>query len=149
MITSALGTVPGYWLTVLLVDKMGRIPIQKMGFGLLSIIFLAMAFLKNHTGILLGLFICANLFNNFGPNATTFIIPGEVFPTKYRSTCHGISAASGKLGAIISQVYFLALGKENFEIIMIIFSACMVIGFIFTFFIPETNGKSLEDISEE
>ncbi len=37
---------------------------------------------------------------------TTFIIPGEVFPTRYRSTAHGICAASGKLGAIIAQVGF-------------------------------------------
>lgn len=41
---------------------------------------------------------------NFGPNTTTFVVPGEVFPTRYRSTAHGISAASGKFGAIIAQV---------------------------------------------
>lgn len=35
---------------------------------------------------------------NFGANATTFIIPGEVFPTKVRASAHGISAASGKAG---------------------------------------------------
>ena len=34
-------------------------------------------------------------FANFGPNATTFITPVELFTTKYRSTLHGISAASG------------------------------------------------------
>jgi hypothetical protein len=33
-----------------------------------------------------------------------FQIPAEVFPTQYRATCHGISAASGKLGSIIAQV---------------------------------------------
>jgi len=47
----------------------------------------------------------ANFFSNFGPNTTTFIVPGEVFPTRYRSTGHGISAASGKIGAIISQAF--------------------------------------------
>ena len=41
-----------------------------------------------------------------GPNSTTFIIPAEVFPTKYRSTCHGISAASGKAGAIVGAFGF-------------------------------------------
>lgn len=50
--------------------------------------------------------------------STTFIIPGEVFPTRYRSTCHGISAASGKLGAIVAQVGFSRLanigGKNKF-----------------------------------
>ena len=33
-------------------------------------------------------------------------MPGEAFPTRYRSTGHGISAASGKLGAVIAQVGF-------------------------------------------
>ena len=41
-----------------------------------------------------------------GPNTTTFIVPGEVFPTRYRSTAYGISAASGKIGSILSQAIF-------------------------------------------
>lgn len=55
------------------------------------------------------LYCLANFFQNFGPNTTTFIIPGEIFPTRYRSTAHGISAASGKLGAIVAQVGFSQL----------------------------------------
>jgi hypothetical protein len=54
----------------------------------------------------------ANFFQNFGPNTTTFVIPGEVFPTRYRSTAHGISAGSGKLGAIIAQIVRLALSPS-------------------------------------
>jgi hypothetical protein len=42
-------------------------------------------------------------FSNFGPNATTYIVPGEVFPTEIRATCHGISSAAGKLGAIVGN----------------------------------------------
>ena len=64
------------------------------------------------------LFCLANFFSNFGPNTTTFIIPGEAFPTRYRSTAHGISAVSGKLGAIVAQVSFTWLkdikGKDAF-----------------------------------
>ena len=52
------------------------------------------------------LYCLTNFFQNFGPNTTTFIVPGEAFPTRYRSTAHGISAASGKLGAIVAQVGF-------------------------------------------
>ncbi len=50
------------------------------------------------------LYCLAGFFENFGPNVTTFVIPGEVFPTRYRSTAHGISAASGKFGSIIAQI---------------------------------------------
>jgi MFS transporter, PHS family, inorganic phosphate transporter len=52
---------------------------------------------------LITLYCLANFFTNFGPNTTSFILPGEVFPTRYRSTGHGISAAAGKTGAILSQ----------------------------------------------
>lgn len=45
------------------------------------------------------------------------MIPGEIFPTRYRSTAHGISAASGKLGAIVAQLVAFKLkdrgGKNN------------------------------------
>jgi PHS family inorganic phosphate transporter-like MFS transporter len=55
------------------------------------------------------LYCLTNFFQNFGPNTTTFTIPGEAFPTRYRSTAHGISAATGKLGAIVAQVGFARL----------------------------------------
>jgi MFS transporter, PHS family, inorganic phosphate transporter len=38
-----------------------------------------------------------------GPNTLTFILPAEIFPTRYRCTCHGIAAAAGKLGSVIVQ----------------------------------------------
>lgn len=40
---------------------------------------------------------------NFGPNTTVGIVPGESFPTRYRSTVHGISASFAKIGAIVAQ----------------------------------------------
>lgn len=46
-------------------------------------------------------------FANFGPNSTTFIVPAELFPTKWKSTGHGISAALGKAGAIIGAFGFV------------------------------------------
>ena len=52
------------------------------------------------------LYCLANFFQNFGPNTTTFIVPGEAFPTRYRATAHGISAASGKFGAVVAQLAF-------------------------------------------
>jgi MFS transporter, PHS family, inorganic phosphate transporter len=64
---------------------------------------------KNAANGFVTLYCLANFFQNFGPNVTTFVVPGEVFPTRYRSTAHGISAASGKLGAVIAQVGFARL----------------------------------------
>ncbi|CAG8602162.1 12837_t:CDS:2, partial [Racocetra fulgida] len=44
IIINMLGTVPGYWLTVFLVDRWGRKSIQIMGFAILTILFLIMGF---------------------------------------------------------------------------------------------------------
>ncbi|KAH7557201.1 hypothetical protein JRO89_XS11G0073000 [Xanthoceras sorbifolium] len=43
------------------------------------------------------------------PNATTFIVPAEIFPARLRSTCHGISAAAGKTGPWWEQLGFWLL----------------------------------------
>lgn len=40
------------------------------------------------------------LFSNFGANTTTFVIPGEVFPTAARATCHGIRWANARFLAL-------------------------------------------------
>lgn len=54
-----------------------------------------------------------HLFFNFGPNATTLIEAGEVFPSRVRGFGHGISAATGRCGAILSGVPFDYLSDES------------------------------------
>lgn len=68
-----------------------------MGFGYRALV-------ANSVPAFIFLYCATNFAQNAGPNTTTFIVPGEVFPTRYRSTAHGISAASGKFGAIIAQM---------------------------------------------
>lgn len=101
---------------MLLIDRWGRKPIQLMGFAVLAIIFFIMGFgyemliaSRSGTNAFVFFYCLANFFQNFGPNTTSFIIPGEAFPTRYWATAHGISAASGKLGVVIAQVGFAHL----------------------------------------
>ena len=42
IIITVMGTVPGYWFTVLLIDKWGRKSIQLMGFSILTILFIVL-----------------------------------------------------------------------------------------------------------
>lgn len=159
IILALLGLIPGYWVCVFTIDHIGRKPIQITGFLLLTIILAIMAGFYNQIieysiAWFVVIFTIAQFFLNFGPNTTTFVIPGEVFTTRFRSTAHGISSATGKLGAVISQVGLLqmkdAFGGKNSGIPVLfgIFSGFMFIGMLFTFLIPETKGFSLEEISE-
>ena len=86
---------------------------------------------------------------------TTFIVPGEVFPTRYRSTSHGISAASGKIGSIIGQGAISTLKDHNggtanwMDHVLEIYALFMLLGCFTTLLIPETKRKTLEELSGE
>ncbi|KAE8155036.1 phosphate permease [Aspergillus avenaceus] len=165
LILICAGAIPGYWVSVATVDTLGRKPIQLMGFAILTIVFIVIGFayepLKKSDNGLLALYVIAQFFFNFGPNATTFIVPGECFPTRYRSTSHGISAAAGKIGAIIAQCVFGPLahkgareGKSSSDTpwlnhVMQIFSLFMLCGCFTSLLIPETKRKTLEVMSGE
>ncbi|CAL9235307.1 unnamed protein product, partial [Arabidopsis halleri] len=131
------GTVPGYWFTVAFIDILGRFFIQLMGFIFMTIFMFALAIpydhwrhRENRIGFLI-MYSLTMFFANFGPNATTFVVLAEIFPARLRSTCHGISAAAGKANSL------LMLGGVNF------------LGIVFTLLVPESKGKSLEEISRE
>jgi PHS family inorganic phosphate transporter-like MFS transporter len=159
VLIALVGTMPGYWVTVFTVDHIGRKPIQLIGFAVVGVIFLLLGILYRiildaSVVLFVIMFTVAMFFKNFGPNATTFIYPTEVFPTRYRSTAHGISAASGKLGAVVAQVGFSSLkdigGKNAFvDKLLIIFAIFMGIGFLFTLLLPETKQRSLEEINQD
>ena len=56
---------------------------------------------------------CLTSFFLNAPNVSTFLVPCESYPTRYRSTMHGVAAASGKLGAIISQLVIYKLLRNQ------------------------------------
>jgi len=133
--------------------RLGRIKIQLLGFGMLTLLFITLAVFYNfiiaRPMLFLSLYGLAQFFFNFGPNATTFILPGEIFPTRWRSTAHGLCSASGKLGAIITSAIFPFLATHYFRLLIGILSIPMALGFILTFLLPETRGRTLEEISSE
>jgi len=108
LILSVGGLIPGHVIAIVTMDIVGRKTLQIGGFALLTILFcvIGFGFGSISTPGLIVLFCLCNFISNVGPNTTTFIVPGEVFPTRYRSTAYGISAASGKIGSILSQAIF-------------------------------------------
>ena len=89
-------------------------------------------------------------FANFGPNSTTFFIPAEVFATKFRSTLHGVSAATGKLGAVVGAFGFGALQlKFGTRVTLVALAIVNFIGMLFTTLVPETKQMHLDDAASK
>ncbi|PTB64797.1 inorganic phosphate transporter [Trichoderma citrinoviride] len=165
IILACAGSIPGYWAAVFTIDSVGRKPLQFIGFLLLTVIFCVLGFCfhaLSETAMLV-LYIVAQFLFNAGPNTTTFIIPGECFPTRYRSTGHGLSAAAGKVGAIIAQVISIPiLNKDapanckggtscssHLNRLLQLFALFMLLGTLVSLLVPETKGLTLEELSGE
>jgi MFS family permease len=146
--------VPGYWLAVGLMDRIGRKVIQWLGFLVMAMAFAAIAVIpgvaKNAVLFLL-LFGVSYFFTEFGPNMTTFVLPGEVFPTSIRGMGDGISAAGGKVGAFIGALLVPTLLKTiHLSGVMGLMAGVSLIGILLTLVaIPEPKGLTLEESSAE
>ena len=145
------GTVLGGLLMIKVVKYVSPKTIQLWGFLVLFVLFIVtgsawkvLLDATNRSGVIV-LYVFSQVAFNLGPNVTTFIIPAEIFPTRYRCTCHGIAAASGKLGSWVVQIflqYTFQSGKDddNFGQVLQVMSAFMIAGAITTYFlVPETR----------
>lgn len=149
IITTSVGSLLG---SIILIKAINYVPRK----SLLTWSFIAMAVLFAITGgsyfkaansdlhaLTIVLYVFCQLLFNLGPNTLTFIIPAEIFPTRYRGTCHGISAAAGKLGSIVVQAFlpYTKITNPNsltLGWILIGFSFAMGLGALFSYaWIPE------------
>ena len=155
VLIALFASVPGYWLAVGLIDRIGRRVLQYLGFGVMAAAFLVLSFAWHSLVDVLPAFLAVYgltfLFANFGPNTTTFVYPSEVFPTAFRTTGHGIAAASGKVGAVIAVFTFATLYQTyGIPWFFGLLAAVSFVGFLVTLAIlPETSRRSLEDVSGE
>ncbi|KAF8968784.1 phosphate transporter [Flammula alnicola] len=152
IIITALGFVPGYYATVLTIEILGRKWIQIQGF-LAAALFLGILAGKFHSLSKVAFIVCfafLQFFFNFGANTTTYCYPAEVFPTRFRASAHGTSAACGKAGAIITALVFNTLSKKiGTPAVLWIFVGCCIAGAFFTLLLPEVKGRDPDVILAE
>jgi PHS family inorganic phosphate transporter-like MFS transporter len=141
-LTTSVASILGALAIIALINRIDRRRALIFSFAFLSLALLVLALLFRflfHTSahwVLVIAYALVQFAFAFGPNTLTFIIPAEIFPTRYRCTCYGIAAACGKLGSVFVQLAFLffdgggmkdpnsrALGK-----IIFIFAVFMAIG---------------------
>lgn len=96
------------------------------------------------------LFGVSYFFAEFGPNTTTFVTAAECFPTAVRSTAHGIASGFAKVGAFIGVFLFPVIQRDLGTGGALELSAGFsLIGMLLTLLIPETAGRSLDEISRD
>ncbi|OCL07216.1 hypothetical protein AOQ84DRAFT_320246, partial [Glonium stellatum] len=152
LIMVSIGALVGGAAMIKVIKYASPKTLQLWGFIVLAVLFIVTGspftpLLKNgnQAGLII-LYVLRQLAFSLGPNVTTFIIPAKIFPTRYRCACHGISAAAGKLGPWVAQLFitFAFRGSVDQEKVWLghvlqALSPFMLAGAITTYFlIPET-----------
>jgi MFS transporter, putative metabolite transport protein len=145
--------IVGIVCAVLFVNKAGSIRLQILGFiGCAAGLAIAASssYVNGGNQILLIFagFMVFNFMTNLGPNAQTYLIAGEVFPTRVRGMGAGFAAAFAKIGAVSTAFLFpILLADIGTQALLYILVGTSLLGALITWlFRIDTTGVSLEQI---
>jgi MFS family permease len=151
MITVLL--IIGILFAVVLADKVGRIKLQVFGFVGCALGLLIASFSIDFTGtaqiaLIFAGFMLFNLMTNIGPNAQTYLLAGEVFPTEVRGMGAGFAAAFAKIGAVMTAFLFpILLASIGTRALLYGLVVTSILGAIVTWLYRiETTGVKLDRI---
>ncbi len=145
--------IVGIFTAIFFVDKIGRIWLQVLGF--IGCAFgLAVAALSSHfTGdtklaMVFAGFMIFSFMTNAGPNAMTYLIAGEVFPTNIRGMGAGFAASFAKIGAVLTAFLFpIFLHEFGTSLLLFCLVIASLLGALVTWaYRIETAGVNLEHI---
>jgi MFS family permease len=85
-----------------------------------------------------------------GPGVCVWLALSELMPTRIRSNGMSIALVINQaVSATIAAVFLPSVGKHGYASMFFIFAGCTVVYFVTAaFFLPETKGKTLEEIEK-
>lgn len=145
----SLFTLAGFVGAGALIDRVGRRPLQIIGFLGMALALAILAFTGKApaAGLLLGLFAGFQFASNAGPNTTTWIVPAELFPTRLRATGQGAATAFSRLGAVLGVLALpIAVASFGLRATLLVVALVSVVGAVATAaLLPETANRPLSD----
>ena len=174
LVIESIPSLTGIILLILFITRLNRKMLTWVMFSVTGILLVitGITLLKSmgtrRWGVNILLYALVRLSTAFGAGPLTFLLPAELFPTKYRASCHGISAATGKFGSLLASILldYVTFGEGQTETtlssassawlsyVFMVFAVPMFLGAVVGWlWIPElqdSSGKSktLEQLAE-
>ncbi len=97
--------------------------------------------------ILMGLFVASF---SIGPGVCVWLALSELMPTRIRSVGMGVALLVNQgVSTAIAAVFLPTVGHYGYTAMFLFWAVCSIAFFlVVTFFLPETKGKTLEEIEE-
>ena len=160
LLTVSISSIAGSVCFIYFADRLPRRLWLAVSFLVLAVLFMAtgcvyygVAHTPGAPATVTLVAICHFAFN-FGANTLTFIIPAEIFPTCYRCTCHGISAAAGKIGSLVAVLVVYGINtasrrsrdssvvRNRQGLIFILFGAILLFGALYAWaYLPDPQRR--------
>ncbi len=138
-------------VTMLTVDKLGRKTLLLFGTSSMAVVYALMGycFYLNYTGAVIVLLVLANvMFYSITLAPLLWVVLSEIFPNRIRGAAMSIAALAHWVGNFSLTFTFPAI-KENLGWAnnFWLYGLICAVGFVVIWFIlPETKGKTLEEI---
>lgn len=148
--------VLGSLLFLVIADKFKRRTLLILGglvmglsFSLPTIINMVV---PNTSPMMIVVFLCIYVaFYSFTWAPLTWVLVGELFPLAVRGSASGIASSANWIGSFLVGLLFpIMTASMPQDAVFAIFGVICLLGVLFIrFFVPETRGRSLEEIEEE
>ncbi len=139
-------------LGMFLIDRLGRkqlLYIGSVGY-ILSLSIVSLCFSNNWSGMILPISLFAFIASHaIGQGAVIWVFISEIFPNHLRSSGQAFgSSVHWVLAAIIPSLVPILFNSIGAAIVFAIFAVMMLLQLVWVrFYVPETKGKSLEELS--
>lgn len=142
------------FITIFTVDKFGRKKLLLIGTGAMAILYtmIGYSFLVEKGGLTVVILVLLNvMFYSFTLAPLLWVVLSEIFPTRIRGAAISIGALAHWIGNF-TLTYFFPVIKENLGWAnnFWLYGVICAFGFLVVYFVlPETKGKSLEELEKD
>ena len=148
-----LALLAGFAVAITGTDRWGRMPLQIIGFlGCAAGLLLAAAGVGGESRpaqlpLLAAGLLLFQFMTNLGPNAQTYLLAGELFPTPVRGFAAGLAAAAGKVAAVLTALLVpVVLQRWGAGLLLVGLAITSLLGALVTWLCRiETTGAVLQD----
>ncbi|XP_061714598.1 organic cation transporter protein-like [Cydia pomonella] len=144
--------IPGYWIAVLLLDRIGRKAVLVTGFWItgacqVAFIFISKGEFRNYW-LSLSVYLIGKMCIA-GVSTSLYVYTAELFPTRFRSSLLSYCSMMGRVGGILAPLMpgLAAVVWEHLP--FLVFGVLALVSGLLVLLAPETLGAPLPDSMEE
>ena len=143
VLLNAVGEMPTFVITAVLLGKFGRKPLTVATMWFSGFFCLMGSLMKNFGVWKILRMVCGVLAVSgmAGTYNLLYIYTTELFPTVVRNTALGFTTQTAQMGAMLAPFVVVLGGWLPFAV----FAACGIMGGVFAFLLPETSNQPLYD----